>query len=110
MFQLLSNESALVRHEFDLVYWNMLHNYFRYNVNNPPHVPNLGDKKFLPQTILKFGHVDMGAFATRTKFVRQVGGLDEKKNSADWTLIQNLQEVIKPDRIMKLHRFLFIHN
>lgn len=109
-----SVESVLDRqqHQFDLIYWNMIHNYYKYNFSKAPESPLIDpsgpDPKFLPQTELMPTHVDIGSFAVRTSLVRTMQ-INESSAANDWIFLSQILRI--PNlRIAKINRCLYVHN
>jgi glycosyltransferase involved in cell wall biosynthesis len=82
--------------KIDVVYWNMIHNYFQYTFKETEWVP---------------GRIDIGSFATRTELVRKAGGLQltaEDNRNADGVLVMDLEAL--GARKCKVESCLFVHN
>jgi hypothetical protein len=110
-----SLESFLDRnnHKLDLVYWNMIHNYYRYNFSKPPEActidPSGPDPYFLPQTELQGSKIDIGCFAVRTKIAVKSRGLRQNHPATDWAY---LHKILKTPNIRtaRINRCLYVHN
>ncbi len=79
-----------------MVYWNMLHNYYSYDVlNTQPRINN----------------IDMGAFAVRGTIAKKVG-FNSTKFEADGIYCEAVVRYCQENkyRVMKLDKIMFIHN
>ena len=82
--------------DYNFTYCNMVHNEAHYK-----HYQVLEAK-------LKINEIDMGCFATRSKYAKQIK-LDTKSYQADWFFVENYR-ILYPSKVNYINKVLYVHN
>ena len=82
--------------DYNFTYCNMVHNEAHYK-----HYQVL-------ETKLKINEIDMGCFATRSKYAKQIK-LDTKSYQADWFFVENYR-ILYPSKVNYINKVLYVHN
>lgn len=76
-----------------MVYWDMVHSHFNYQVLN---------------CFPAINRIDMGAFATRTDLAKQISL--NTSFAADGEFVEDFKKRFPNEKIMKINKVLFVHN
>ena len=60
------------------------------------------------ETQLRVNEIDMGCFATRSKYSKQIK-LDTKSYQADWRFVENYR-ILYPSKVNHIKKVLYVHN
>ncbi len=82
--------------DYNFIYCNMVHNEAHYK-----HYQVL-------ETQLRVNEIDMGCFATRSKYSKQIK-LDTKSYQADWRFVENYR-ILYPSKVNHIKKVLYVHN